>query len=413
MSYENKILSEPIFKRLNSYLARAQLVPGEMDGTLDTLKSYFSKFIEEDERDIRLKIKFFEQSALELSQRFEPGLSTEQQVNFELWLGQSFEKFGAWDKAIKNFQQALKLLDKEHNPKLKIETLRSLGHIYCNRNLWKNAIDYYQESLELSVSNGIKEGEALALNSIGAVHFERGRFVQARESWEKGLEMAEEIDNQALIAQQSNNLGILYSMQGEWKKALSYYTKSSALFETLRDYRGLAETYHNMGMAYADAKMYSEAGRWYEKSFELARDLGDVRLQALVKLNRIELYTLVNDNYAGIAFCNQALKTFLQLQDRLGEAETYKFMGILYGRIGNYELAESYFDESIHLAKKYKNPLLEAEDYFHFGVMLKEKGERHSARQFWEKALPLFEQVNARGDIDKTKKMLDELENDS
>lgn len=394
---------------LNKYLTAGQPGPGEMDGALETFKSFFSKFIEEDDRDVNIKVKFFELSVNQLAQSFEPGLSIDQQISFEIWLGQSFEKFGAWDKALNNYHNALRLMDESKNDKRKIETLRSVGNIYSNRNLWKIAIDYYKQSLELSQTVCDRVGEAQARNSFGTVYFEQGQYEKTLAEWEIGLEIAEDIGNDALVAQMSNNMGILSSMRGDAEQALSYYTKCSALFESMGEYRGLAETYHNLGMTFADVKKYAVANQWYEKSFALAKDIGDVRLQAMIKLNRLELYTLINDNYAGLALCSQALKTFIQLKDHLGEAETYKFMGILNGRTNNKDLADSCFNESAQLAQKYKNPLLEAEVNFERALMHKNNFENEKALGYFKLALPLFEQVNAKGDVEKVKQEISDI----
>jgi tetratricopeptide (TPR) repeat protein len=408
---ENITSKGPIFQTINNFLAVGQPGLDELDGTLDTLKSFLSKYIEEDEGDINIKIKFFEQSVIQLSKRFEPNLSTDQHVNFEIWLGQCFEKFGAWDKAINYYNTALKHLEDSKNDKLKIEILRSMGNVYANRNLWETAIDYCEQSMDLSRRIGDDVGEAQARNSFGTVYFECGQLDDALSAWEEGLEIAEGIDNNELLAQLSNNMGVLSSVKGDSEHALSYYTKCTTLFECLEDYRGLAETYHNLGMTYMDVQKYAEANQWFEKSFSLAKDIGDVRLQAMVKLNRVELYTLINDNYAGLALCNQALKTFIQLKDRLGEAETYKLMGVLYGRTDNQDLAQSYLNESARLAQKYKNPLLEAEVNFEQAVIHKNNSDMDTALGYFEMALPLFSQVNAEIDVEKTQKEIDTIIN--
>jgi tetratricopeptide (TPR) repeat protein len=159
-------------------------------------------------------------------------------------------------------------------------------------------------------------------------------------------------------------------------------------------------------MTYADMKNLPESSSNFEKSHELAKGIGDVRLQALVKLNRVELYIAINDIYAGLALENQAMQTFLQLEDHLGEAETYKYMGALYSRIEKWELANTYFEQSIFLANKYKNPLLAAESHYEFGVMEKQRGDKKSAIEHLNKAMSLFQSLNAANDEAKVKEML-------
>jgi tetratricopeptide (TPR) repeat protein len=183
------------------------------------------------------------------------------------------------------------------------------------------------------------------------------------------------------------------------------------LFEQMGEDRGLAETYHNMGMTYADAQHYPESNSYYEKSHDIAKKIGDVRLQAMVRLNRVELYTTINDVFAGLAHCNQALQTFIQLDDRLGEAETYKYLGILYGRKMEWDLAGSYFNDCIYLADKYKNPLLKGEALYEYGLMQIEKDDKGAARELCEKAHSIFNSLNAEKDLAKVEETLSSLSN--
>ena len=222
--------------------------------------------------------------------------------------------------------------------------------------------------------------------------------------------MAEQINETQLNAQLLNNLGALMNSMGDWEKALANYNKSVTLFEKAGEYRGMAEAYHNLGMTYADMKRWSESADYYEKSYKLAKEIGDVRLQAMVKLNRVEMYTTIKDIYFGLALCNQALQTFKQLDDHLGEAEAYKFLGMLYARVEEWDLATSFFEDAVDCANKYKNPLLEAEALYQYGIMQKSKNDREMAVDNLKKALSSFKNINAERDIEKVEEALDSLD---
>ncbi len=400
---------DSIIEKLQSYLAHVQPEEGGWEHVLENLKTYIFSNTKENDREINVKINYFEKSIADLKERFSESLSKFQQIQMEIWLGQSYEKFGAWNKALAAYQIALQNCESGNHDLLKSETLRQIGHIHLMRNEWEDAIAAYQQCLILSQNASDQEGEAYAYSSLGIVYFEQGKFDLASSDWERGLEIAEQLEDAKISAQIYNNMGALMSSQGKWEQALTYYNKSSALFEQLGEFRGLAETYHNMGMTYADLHNWPEANSFYEKSHEIAKNIGDVRLQALVKLNRVELYISINDVYAGLAIGNQALQTFLQLGDRLGEAETYKFMGMLYTKIKRWELASTYFEQSIYLAGKYNNPLLESESYLEFGRMFKLKGDNKLAINNLNKSLEIFKKLDAKNDIQKVELELAEL----
>jgi tetratricopeptide (TPR) repeat protein len=388
-----------IQKKINDYMATVHPDQTGWNSTLTSLKSFIFDFVEEDNRDIQIKIRYFEKSIESLRRRFTDNISAIQETHMDIWLGQCFERFGAWEKAVEAYQRAVERCEDMNQDNLKSEAIRSLGHIYLMRSEWKKAHESYKESLKLCEMLGDHGGEASAYNSIGILFFEKGKYEEASSNWECALELAEKIDDANLCAQITNNIGILKNSFGNWEIALTYYRKSCLLFERIGDDRGLAETYHNLGMTYADAGLYSESNSYYEKSLNIAHRIGDVRLQAMINLNRVELYTTINDVFAGLALCNKALQTFSQLEDRLGEAEVYKFLGILYGKQQEWDLSGSYFQDCIFLAEKHKNPLLKGEAYLEYGLMQKNKEDHESAHDLLEKARTIFVDLKAEKDI--------------
>lgn len=409
MQSELNIPAQTIYTTLNDYLSKASPSQADVDMAFENMKSLFSPLIEEDNREINLKVKFFEKSIEELKSRFSSSASKSQLIHMEIWAGQSFEQFGAWDKALYYYKNAIGLFDETIHTNLKAETFRNMGHIHVMRNNWEEALQLYKECLNICQESEEQNGVAYAYNGMGIVSFEQGNMDQAQTYWQNGLELAEKINEAKLTAQLNSNLGALKSTSGDFESALVHFNKSATMFEKIGNHRGLAEVYHNLGMTYADMCKWPEASSYFAKSFELAKGLGDVRLQAMVKLNRVELYMAINDNYAGLAMNNQALQIFLQLQDHLGEAETYKFMGTIYTRMKKFDFAGTYFDQCIYLADKYKSPLLEAEAHYEYGILHSKKENKDAALTSFNKSLQLFESLNAENDIQKVKDQISSL----
>ena len=409
MSSTGKKHQELISQRLSEYFSDMRPGKGGWEGSLESLTSFIFKVVDEDDRDINIKVKHFENSVEELKSRFSSSMTRDQEIHMGIWMGQCFEKFGVWDKALSSYHDAFGHCEDDAYDNLKTEVMRSEGYIYAMRNQWKKALDSFQESLKLCQSAGDQEGEAHTYNGIGMLYFEKGELTDAAIYWEKGLGLAEQINETKMCAQISNNLGALMSTSGDWDRALAYYGKSVTMFEKVGEYRGVAEAHHNMGMTYADMKRWSESADCYEKSYEIAKEIGDVRLQAMVKLNRVEMYATIKDIYFGLALCNQALKTFKELEDHLGEAEAYKFLGMLYTRVKEWDLASSFFEDAIHCAEKYKNPLLAAESHYQYGIMQKAKNNPEMAIMDFKKALSLFKSMKAEKDIERVKEALDSM----
>jgi len=162
-------------------------------------------------------------------------------------------------------------------------------------------------------------------------------------------------------------------------------------------------------MTYASVQRWAEAGSYYDKCYELAKEIGDIRLQATLKLNRVNLYLAINDLTYAKAFCQHALRVFAKLEDHLGEADAYKYMGMIYTKKGNWQAAEDYFTQSIAITKEYQHPLGEAEAHVEFGRMFKAKKEVESARMQLQLAQSIYQTLELKKEIAEVEKDLADL----
>ncbi len=355
------------------------------------------------ESEVEWRGQYFTSAVDELRQRAAALAGTPEEIDFQFHAGQAGENFGALDLALTAYQRAVELCDTHRFHSQKAQALRWVGNVYARQNQWQPAQQAYDQSLQLCVQIGDDTGQAQAENGLGSLGFEQGDFNQASAHWERALELAEKIKAAYLAAVVYNNLGALANVQGQSEKALAYYGASLPRFEAAGEARSLASTYHNMAMSHADHENWAEASINYEKSFRLAQQIGDVHLQALVKLNRVELYLALGDAAVAAALCQQALQTYEHVQDRLGEADAYKFLGMISAQKRGWTKAKTYFEKSIALTMEFQHPLGEAEARLEYGRMLKQKGAARLAAEQFEQALTLFQKVNASVDVEKVK----------
>lgn len=395
------------WEQFQNWLLEARNRRKGLDTLLKELRDFIFQLFEEDAQFQRLL--YFERSVEHLVQSLFPHLKKDEEIKIQLWKGHSYETLGAWDKALAAYRRVVELCDSEGLASFKSEAYLWIGHIQLMQNQWREALGYYRKSLKSAQVCGDEKSEANAYNGLGYYYFERGELSDCTSNWEKALELAGKINEAKLMAKVNNNLGAVVNVQGDWERALAYYGKSLPLFEKIGETRGLAETYHNLAMTYADAERWAEAGAHYEISYLLAKEIGDLRLQATVRLNRVELHLTIGDSRMAEALCHQALRTFSQLQDRLGEAEVYKFLGMIQAGRQDWSHAKACFEKSIQITRKFKSPLCEAEAHFEFARMLKQKGVVKSAKKQYELALNLFTEVDATKEIEKVKQEMTEI----
>ena len=395
-----------IWERLSDMVSDARKNDKSLDLLLEDLQAFNRQLVESQQQENRMQ--YFEQLMQELQALF-LNLNREDLIKFQLWLGHTYETHGAYDPALSAFQKVLAACDRQKFARYAAEAHLWIGHILLMQSKNRDAQKAYQKSLNLAQKTGDVKAEIDALNGFAYYAFEHGNTSDALKHWKKALELAESINDSYLLGKINNNLGAAANVRGEWEKALAHYAECLPRFEKLGDVRGLAETHHNIAMTYADAGRWPEANAHYQQSFQLAKEVGDMRLQAMVKLNRVELTLSIGDTRLAEALCRQALKSFVNLEDRLGEADSNKFLGVIKTRTRDWVQAKIHFEKSIKLARKYKSPLCEAETHWEYGRMLKAKGSLKTARKQYETALDLFKQLSAKNEIDKITTEIAEL----
>ena len=386
-------------EKCQKWLADAKAGSNGLDALLEDSRQFTQQLLEEIDEGKR--IRYFEQAADQLLQSCFSTIAKPEEIKIHLWKGQTYEQFGAWDKALSAFQCVIDLCDSEEFASQKAKAHRFRGHIGMMQGQFVERLKSYQESLRVAQDCGDEKGEAYSYNGLAAYYFETGVLDDALSYWEKALKLAEKMNDVKMIAEINNNLGIVANVNSNWERALSYYGASLPRFEKIGDLRGLAKTYHNMAKTYADTQRWREAGKHYEKSYKYAKEVGDTHTQADIKLNRAELYIAIGDSSTAETLCYQALRTYLQLEDHLGQADAFKILGVIHSEKQDWPAAQSCFEKGIKLGQKNNSPLCEAETRFEYGWMLKQIDETKSARKQYERALKLFGQVNAQKQIAK------------
>ena len=367
---------------------------------IQDLQRLIASLVEGKEQELR--VEYFDKAMTWLLKSKALSLTKAQAIELQLRIGQSYRTYGAWEKALSAYREAVELSNARGLRRPKAEALRWIGNIYLDQNRWQEAQQAYEESLRQCQLEGDVVGEADVQNALGILHFEQGNLDEASRYYDMAMELAEKANDLDLVATIHNNRGALANVRGQWEKALACYEESLPYFEKIGNIRALTNTYLNMAIAYADNGNWSKAGHYYDRSSQLAREIGDAHLQATVKLNRVEMYLAIEDLPLAQVFCHQALQIYVGLKDHLGEADALKMMGVIHTKRKEWPRAKSCFDRSIQLSLEYHSPLSQAEALYEYGCMLSRKGSKKEAGKQLRKAADLFDTLKAEKEIEKT-----------
>jgi len=200
-----------------------------------------------------------------------------------------------------------------------------------------------------------------ALNLAGAVQFELGDLEGAEERFSDLLELARERGDDEMSGRATNNLGAIASLRGDHERALSLFRLSVPAYQKVGFTLGLAQTDHNLGIVHRDLGYWREAERHYRNAQRHSRQLGEPRLAAMARAGRAEVSHLCGDQVFAELEARYALEVFMELGDELGRADVLKLLGAVAAARSSWDEATRYYDEALGLARRYANPLLEAE----------------------------------------------------
>ena len=173
------------------------------------------------------------------------------------------------------------------------------------------------------------------------------------------------------VVSELNVLGSLYRLAGQLEKALTYLNEALPIEQRASSLYGQATTLDTMGRIYTDLGQEDKA-----------------------------LSTL-----------NQALPMWRALGQRTGEADTFNYIGKVYNDLGQHDDALKFLNESMTIWQQADNPASgsgsrsnisvagEAGTLDNLGRTYSDEGQGEAALGYFNKALPLYNEINERGGV--------------
>lgn len=186
----------------------------------------------------------------------------------------------------------------------------------------------------------MKQATFESLFSLAKHHFNENELIKSLQNLEEAMQYAEESDMQQAFSLYGN----LYNNLENKEKALEFYKK--ALDKTL-NIRDKISTLNKIALLYAGLEKYAEAIENYEKCHEYIQEVNDLEKEMVILKNLGKLY-MRNGDYVESLRCHQRSLALKRLSgDELGEAANLRYIGQTYENSGNYEIARDYYEKSL------------------------------------------------------------------
>jgi protein O-mannosyl-transferase len=168
-------------------------------------------------------------------------------------LGLAFASKGDFDRAIEQYQAALKLRWDF------VDAYYDLGLAFASKGDFDRAIEQYQAALRL------KPDYLEAYNNLGLAFASKGNYDRAIEQYQAALKLKPD------YAAAYNNLGLAFASNGNYDKAIEQYQAALSLQPNL------AETHFNLGWSYLKKGNKEMARREFEVGLTIKPDVYSAR----------------------------------------------------------------------------------------------------------------------------------------
>lgn len=285
-------------------------------------------------------------------------------------IGFIYDNEGDYVKAMKFYDESLKLSEKINDKKGMARSLVNIGTIFEVRGEIDNAIKNFNKAAELQKEVGDKHGMAYSLINLGLIYNHQGNVLKALDLYHSSLKIREEIGDEEGAAISLNNIAFIYNHQGEVNKALETYNKVLKIQKSINDQRGIGSTLNNISTIYRDKGEMTKAFECLQSALKINTELNDKKGMASCLSNLAFVYRADGDplcvedketcqkkSLAKALDCYlKALKIYESYKEKRGMAACYTNIAVVKEKQGLHNEAISYATKGLVLCKELGYP---------------------------------------------------------
>lgn len=248
--------------------------------------------------------------------------------------------------------------------------------IYMNARRYKNALNLFSRALPHAKRNTAK----LAIRcGLGFVHYKIGDFPRALKEFRRSIALAESTGNLPIKAWIFHRIGIICKSTGRTDDALNYLEKSLAILEKVGTRHQRIDVQADMAMCHLYRRDYVLAAKLNSRSFayHLLLGLGDGIAPGMTN-GAVQLIHLRKYRIALLILRASAFVSMKQ-GDQRALATTLHSIGNCYSNLGEPDLAEDSYRESMTISKKYQFSDIESATNFSLASLNLKRGELEEA----------------------------------
>lgn len=260
--------------------------------------------------------------------------------------GIRYETGGVMERALEAYREAAASATE---PRHRIEALRRQADVLRSRCQWDEAIATARDSAAGARDAGLDELLAEALNAEAAVYQSRGELDRAVSLYNEMLALTDDHRIRGIALQ---NLGSIAAMRGDFRSAEERFVESFQCFQAGGYDRGVVFALNNYGRAALDRHANAIAHSVLDRAERMARELMDLDLLAVVRLNLAESHLRQGDIDRAQDLASAALGYFGNTNNHWRRLECLRLMGDIAVVQLRADSARNLFQSALRVAEE-------------------------------------------------------------
>lgn len=275
---------------------------------------------------------------------------------------------------------------------------------------YAEAVEVFEQALELDISDEERLPFFVLLgNSEGYL----GEYNAAVNYYYQAERICKSIGDDTALVVVYSNLALVHRLADQPKEALDMYFSLLQLFKKLGDSLGEKNTLANIGFMYQTQGEGDSASYYHRKSLEIPAGEQGLLAEAAQMNNLALVYGSRGMPDSALALYEQALMLFRQAGNRREEANVLVNVGLIYQEKGNLQEAFGYYQSAFSIDSILGNVMGQAGDLTNMGSASEQGGDLTGAKQFYRRAVSLFEQLEAKKEVEFVRRNLKRVESKS
>lgn len=255
-----------------------------------------------------------------------------------------------------------------------------LNTFYATRGHWQDCLRINQRALKIAIAANDNHAQGFIRNDLGLVLFDlvqagSGDADESVAQLHRSLDLFEHLDDYQGAAMALANLSHVLDHTGDHQQAIDYGECALSIYQKLDDVLAQALALVNIGNSQGKLGKTDEQRVSYNTSIEISTRFGGDHILAIALLGSGVAYRKAGRFTPSLDHLHQSAAKFVDLNDRLGLAESLDELGVTYRLAGRADAAIELHEEALEIAVHYDDGRRHVLILHHLGLALEDSGD--------------------------------------